>query len=390
MRIVADRPGAERGMVLFSSLMILSLLVTVGVGARVMMFNDNRISGNLRLSTNAFYLAEAGIEWSKHEISAAASHPPVLATRAQNFSPGGFSVAYPSVTAVTPLTAKVVVRSTGTAGTSSHVLQARLTKTYDLADGAVALRGNPRSVRFTGNSFLVSGADHDPATATPIAGTKNRSAITVSSDALWDAVSAGVDPGQQAHIIGAGPGAPSVAKNNYLPSSTVTEMANDLCGSALSIPLQVPTDGVLSVENQQWGTQALPQLRCIEGIAGAGDAVRLGGTVTGVGILVVRNAELIAAGTLHWEGLIIVTGGDVGFTVMGSDSKEILGSLTVNESAAPGGATAMLDIQGNLRLLFSRVALGRITALIPTATLNNAYSVLPSDVTQDYWRAVTP
>jgi hypothetical protein len=49
-----------------------------------------------------------------------------------------------------------------------------------------------------------------------------------------------------------------------------------------------------------------------------------------------------------------------------------------------------LDIRGNVRLLFSRGALNGIAALVPAATLNDAYAYLPSNVTQDYWRMVTP
>jgi hypothetical protein len=154
-------------MILFSSLLVLSLLITVGVGSRIMLTNDYKISSNLRLSTDAFYLAEAGIEWSKREISVTSSHPPILTERAQSLSSGAFSVAFPSSTADTPLSAKIVVRSTGTVGTSTHQLQAQLTKTYDLADGAAGLRGDASRVGFSGNSFLISGADHDPATAAP-------------------------------------------------------------------------------------------------------------------------------------------------------------------------------------------------------------------------------
>jgi hypothetical protein len=104
---------------------------------------------------------------------------------------------------------------------------------------------------------------------------------------------------------------------------------------------------------------------------------------------VVKNAELIASGPLHWEGLIIVTGSQVGFTALGSDTKDIYGSLMINETGSPGSESSILSIQGNIRLLFSRIALGRVAALIPTATLNNAYGHLPSNVTQDYWRAIT-
>jgi len=391
MKDIRKGLGGERGMILFTSLLVLSLLITVGVGSRIMLTNDYKISGNLRLSADAFYLAEAGIEWSKREVSMTSSHPPILANRAQSFSSGAFSVAFPSSTAVTLLSAKIVVRSTGRVGTSAHQLQAQLTKTYDLADGAVGLRGSASRVGFSGNSFLISGADHDPATAAPVAGTRSRPAITVSGDTLQNALVAGLDASQQSNLVGAGGGGiPAITESSHIPGSAVTQFANDLCSSAQAIPLAVPTDGTLPVESQEWGTQSLPQLRCIEGLPGAGDSVRLGGNVSGAGVLVVKNAELIASGPFRWEGLIIVTGSNVGFTILGPETKEIYGSLMVNETGTPGSETAILDIRGSMRLFFSRIALGRITALIPTSTLNNAYGFLPSNVTQDYWRAMTP
>jgi hypothetical protein len=376
-------------MVLLSTLLVLSLLIAVGMGARMMVHNDTGISGNLRLSTNAFYLAEAGIEWSKYEISAASTHPPTPANRAQSFGSGTFSIAFVSATATTPLVAKIVVRSTGRAGTATHLLQSQLTKSYDLADGAVALRGNGNRANLNGTGFLISGIDHDPATASAVPDAKAHPGITVPGDALRGAVVDGLDASQQSNIVGAG-GTPAIVRSSDVPGAALAQLANDLCSSPQAIPLAVAADGILAVSSQEWGSRALPQLRCIEGLPGVGDAVRLMGNVTGGGILVVRNAELIAEGPLHWEGLIIVTGVSVGFTAVGPDAKEIYGSLMVNETGAPGSETAILDIRGSLRLLFSRSALNGITALVPEATLNDAYAYLPSNVTQDYWRMVTP
>jgi Tfp pilus assembly protein PilX len=377
-------------MILFTALLILSLLITVGVGARVMLQSDYKISSNLRLSKDAFYLAEAGIEWSKHDISTTTSHPPTLGSASQNFSSGTFSVSFLSTTAVTPLDAKVVVRSVGAIGTSSQTLQAQVTKSYDLADGAVGLRGNAGGVAFAGSSFLISGMDNDPATATVIPGSKPRSAITVSDDTLRGLVEAGLNASQRANITGSGGGTAAAVQSGFLPGAAVTQLANGLCNSAYAQTTSVPAGGALTFENQTWGTQASPQLRCIDGLVGPGDSVSLGGSISGTGILVVRDADLVLSGSFRWEGLVIVTGSNVSFKVSGSDSKEIYGSLMVNETGSPGSGTAILDIQGSAKLLFSRPALNRIVSLIPSATLDNIYSSLPSTITQDYWRTVSP
>jgi len=111
--------------------------------------------------------------------------------------------------------------------------------------------------------------------------------------------------------------------------------------------------------------------------------------MNGSGILVVKNADLIVTGTLRWEGLIIVSGAEVSFQVTGTGSKEILGGLIVNETGTPTGK-AILDIQGSVKLLFSRQGLAQTAQLIPQSVLDTTYANLPSTVRQDYWRSVTP
>ena len=151
----------------------------------------------------------------------------------------------------------------------------------------------------------------------------------------------------------------------------------------------MPVTGAIIYENQTWGTRAAPELRCIDGLSEPGDGVTLTGSMNGSGILVVKNADLIVTGTLRWEGLIIVSGAEVSFQVTGTGSKEILGGLIVNETGTPTGK-AILDIQGSVKLLFSRQGLAQTAQLIPQSVLDTTYANLPSTVRQDYWRSVTP
>ncbi len=390
MRTGHMRFDDQRGMVLYSSLLILSLLVAVGVGARVMLQSDFKLLANMRASMEAFYVADAGIEWSKDEIRKNFSHPPILPSRAQSFSSGNFSVSFLSPTAVTSLVARIVVRSTGAVGSSSQVVQAQVTKTYDLADGAVSLRGSANRVNFAGNPLLISGVDYDPATGQAVAGSKARPAISVPDEILQGLVEQGLSENQQSGNVGSGGGTSAIAESDFIPASAVVRFADGLCSSAQAVTALVPSDGMLLLAGQTWGTRTSPQLRCIEGLAGPGDSVNLGGGVTGAGILVVRNADLIVSGSLQWEGLIVVTGSNVSFKVTGGESKEIYGSLMVNETGTPGTGTAILDIQGSVRVLFSRPALNRVASLIPASTLNATYSSLPSMISQEYWRTVTP
>jgi hypothetical protein len=369
--------------------MILSLLVAAGLGVRVMLQSDYRILVNLRGSTEAFYLAEAGLAWSKSEIERTISFPPSPANRTENFTAGRFSVSFLSPTAVAPLMARVGVRSVGTTGNSSSVLQAQLSKVYDLADSAMGLRGNAIRVGMDGESVLVSGIDHDSATAATVPGAKSRPAISVS-DALLRGLVEQVLGNRQQQIVESGNGVPAIAQTNYLPASAVNQLATELCGSPQTLISAIPADGALVVESQTWGTPAGPQLRCIEGLPGPADGVNFAGNFNGAGVLVVRNADLMVSGAFHWEGLVIVTGSNVSFMTTGPSAKTIFGAAIVNETGTPASGAAIVDLQGNFRLLFSRLALAPCAALIPPAILNQTYVALPAAIVQDYWRTVSP
>src|SRR5262245_34847855 len=154
----------QRGMVLFSSLTILSVLLTVGIAIRTMLQSDYRAIGNLRGGTEAFYISVAGLESGKNEVAQSTTFPPAPTDRTANFASGVFSVSFITPSTISPLSARIVVRSVGTIGPSSHILQARLTKTYDLVDAALGLRGNASRVRFGNYPIFISGMDHDDLT----------------------------------------------------------------------------------------------------------------------------------------------------------------------------------------------------------------------------------
>jgi hypothetical protein len=390
MKITDDPLRNSRGIVLMSALTILSVLLAVGIGIRVMLKNDYQVVANLRGGTEAFYYSAAGIEWSKNEIASTAAFPPVPANQMKSFAAGGFAVSFLHPVLVGPLTARVAARSVGTIGPSSHVLEALLTKTYDLADGALALRGAAARVNISGSGLFISGTDHDPANGNPLTAAKSRSAISVSDSTMNDLVMGALGNPPPVGILDSANDVQAVALSDYLSGTAIVQLANDLCAAPGALVHSVPSGGTLAFENQVWGSQATPQLHCIEGQPTGGDGASFTGNNSGVGILVVKNADLILNGGFHWDGLVIVSGQEVGLKVLGSGSKEVMGATLINETGAPGSATAIVDIQGNLRLLFSRQALRRASVLIPSVALSQAYTALPSYVLQDYWRTVTP
>ena len=378
-------------MILLASLLILSLLMAVGVGSVISVQNEFRITGNLKTGTSALYLAEAGIEWGKEQIGNATTNPPVLADATREFSSGNFSVSVLSSTLVSPLSGQVTMRSNGTLGGSSQTVQVQVSKVYDLADGALALRGNSRRVNFSVNSFYISGLDYDPITGTAVPGAKVRPGITLGSPALLGQVENGLNSSQKSQIVGSDGGGAAISLTDRLPGDVLVRLANDLCAASNAQISSVPPAGNLSLSNQVWGNRAAPQLHCINGIAQSAGDVVTGENFSGAGILIVRDAGLVASGVFHWEGLIIVTGNDVGFRISGEESKEIIGAVMINETGAAAGAgDALLDIQGSVRILYSRFTLRIAASLMPTATLTNTYARLPFYVKQDYWRSMTP
>jgi len=385
-----NRLQNQRGMVLFSSLAILSVLLTVGIAIRVMLQNDYRVLGNLRGGTEAFYFSVAGLEWGKNEIVQSASFPPAPADQTRNFASGAFSVSFISPATVGPLSARIVVRSVGTIGASSHTLQARLTKTYDLADAALGLRGNASRVRLGDNPIFISGVDHEAATGSAFPQAQSRPAVSTSDEAQRQLVHDAMGDPPREGILESGSDAAAISTSNYLSSSMVSQLSNSLCGSAGVVVTTIPEGGSLSLQDQTWGSRDAPQLRCVQGLQTSGDSLTLGGTVTGAGILIIKDADLILTGAFRWEGLIIVTGDQVGLRIAGPSSKEILGALVVNETGIHGSDTHIVDIQGNLRLLFSRQALSQAAGLMPNSILNGTYTGLPSVISQQYWRAVNP
>ena len=390
MKITDDPLRNSRGIVLMSALTILSVLLAVGIGIRVMLKNDYQVVANLRGGTEAFYYSAAGIEWSKNEIASTAAFPPVPANQMKSFAAGGFAVSFLHPVLVGPLTARVAARSVGTIGPSSHVLEALLTKTYDLADGALALRGAAARVNISGSGLFISGTDHDPANGNPLTAAKSRHAISVSDSTMNDLVMGALGNPPPVGLLDSASDVQAVALSDYLSGTAIAQLANDLCAAPGALVHSVLSEGTSAFENQVWGSQATPQLHCIEGQPAGGDGASFTGNNSGVGILVVKNADLILNGGFHWDGLVIVSGQEVGLKVLGSSSKEVMGATLINETGAPGSATAIVDIQGNLRLLFSRQALRRASVLIPSVALSQAYTALPSYVLQDYWRTVTP
>lgn len=388
MAKLAKQLKSQSGMILFTSLAILSVLLMVGIGSRVMLQNDYRVLTNLRGGTEAFYLAVAGLEWGKNEVSHSTVFPPSPTNRTENFAAGSFATLFLTPRARGPLTADIVVRSTGTIGTATQQVQAQLTKTYDLSDAAVGLRGNASRINLSGSAIAISGLDHDPVSGAPVASSKPRSAMSAGDLLIYQMVDQAVSL-LPSGSVDSGSGSAAISTSASLSSSAVSQLAEQLCSLAGVITDVVPVGGSLVYQNQTWGNRTAPQVRCVDGTSAVNDAITLS-AVNGAGILIIRNADLVLTGQFHWEGLVVLTGSSVGLTASDTSTKEVLGSVLINETGAPDSSKALLDIQGNIRIHFSRRALTVAAGLIPTAVLNNTFASLPFFLKQDYWRNISP
>lgn len=395
-KLLAD----ERGMILVLSLLILALLMGAGVGAIVSTQTDLKTSSNFKTASQAFFLAEAGIEWAKQEVKKSGANPPNPSGATQTLSPGSFTVSFCNTDACgagkeSQLVGKVRVTSTGTVGSSTATLMALIKKTYELSDGAISMRGETNT-NFTGSSFCVDGHDYNVGvTATCgtgyISSAKTQFGISVATaPADTEVTNALTQPQQLSRVQGKG-AAPDVQESSFLPSSEMTELANDICNDPAAANTDISASGyTVPAGKTTWGTTSAPAIKCFTANSD-GDQFTIDpkGSLTGVGILVVRNADLYVRGNFDWQGLIIVTGTNVSFTVDGGGSGNIYGSIMINETGSDAGKE--LDLQGNINVRYSSQALQKAMSAVDLSRnpLQDIYDSTPSTISQVYWRTVS-
>lgn len=379
-------------MILLTVLLLLSLLMAAGMGAAMSVRNNFRMTSSLRNGMAASSLADAGVEWGKQQIALATTMPPTLAGARHDMQPGAYTVSVLSSTQTNRLGARILLRSLGTISNASQSVQVMISKTYDLADGALALRGKARSINSVGSSFTVSGFDHDLINGAALPGKRPRIGVSVETFGLLNQVNDALDDSQKGNISGDDGRGAAIAASDRLGTPDVARIASELCAAPDAVVSMLPASGNLVVSNHTWGSRAVPGIRCVNGLPGSGDFVRFESHTGGAGILVVRDAEMVLTGDFRWEGLVIVSGDDVGLRVENAVHKDILGAVIIQESGnATGSGPALLDLQGSLRARFSREALNMLAVpLLPAATLTSSYHALPFALIQEYWRSIDP
>jgi Tfp pilus assembly protein PilX len=384
----------ESGVALITGLVVLVLLTALGTYAINVTQIEHSLSANLKTAKQAFYVADAGLAWGTQHVRASPVVPLVLANSTQALEPGNFTVTFQITPPLPAFSYTVALQSVGTVGPASKTLQAVVTKTYDLADAAITIRGNEADSSFTGNSFAIDGRDYDHLTGA-LTGGAMQYGITVPTAARQTDVNNALAANQKDNVIGTPvPGlTASIGVSPSLPSTTVSTLGDALCNTAPLANRKTTTlNGSYSPPaNATWGTRASPQIYCVTGVGTPGNmSMDVTGSFSGVGVLVVQNADLVFTGNLHFEGLIIVTGAKVGFGFLGGGNKELYGAVIVNETDQDGPSYREDVIQGTSSLRYSRSALDLARQLMPAATVSSIITTLPATVQRVSWSEVNP
>lgn len=341
----------ERGMVLVTSLLLLSVLVAIGTTAIQQTATDVKISGNYKTSTQSLYDADAGVQYMLAKIRNDASVDLTASPVTVSYStPSGFAFTLPA--SITNLGSdKYQFQVTGHAGTSAK-------KTIDVTfkvsvtmpgtpDGALGMYGTDSVVTLTGG-----GSPHGPRTIdgkdynVPASFTCSGSGCT-GTDSGNSPV-----PGLYTEDL-----TPTVTDSH--PHSQIDGDPNVMSGGGANseqdwidfanycIPLADNLNPT-TTGSGALGTRTAPEITVID------DEYRTyAGSVDGAGILIIKApGSARFTGTFHWEGLIILLGSA---TVDFSGSAYLYGAVVMADYTAKS-----ISLTGSSNIMYSSDAIDNL------------------------------
>lgn len=161
----------DGGAILATGLILLVLLTGLGTYALTQSAIDTTLSAHLKLTKQAFFLADSGLELGRARVLASTAVPPAPAATTQSLNNGSYAVTFPSIfPTIAAFDYAVTVRSVGTLAGASKTLETVVIKSYVLSDGALAIRGNEADSSFSGDAFSIDGRDYDHVTETLTSG----------------------------------------------------------------------------------------------------------------------------------------------------------------------------------------------------------------------------
>jgi hypothetical protein len=230
----------------------------------------------------------------------------------------------------------VKVTSLGQKGRSLRRVEVELVKTpLPYTDGVIYVETD--NLKFNGNKFLISGQDFNPATGDTVPGSKRKKAIITTED---PAILLGnLKANQYDQVIGP-TGTPDVHGTTYDLDLAGYISEYSSCADIVYLGDQnnPSTDG--------WGGKN--EYHIIHVKDGNLD---ISGAADGGGILLV-DGDLKATGGFTWYGLIIV-GGHLDWSGGGND-------VNLYGAILAGGTVDREDLSGNIKLVHSSEALGKL------------------------------
>jgi Tfp pilus assembly protein PilX len=341
----------QNGFILIAALTLLAALILVGATTFLVSSTDVKVSGNFKTSQIALQVAMAGTEQARQTLrasnSASTTKTDFSEELAARVGANGVLNGYTSSTDDSPIAssstlvagyvynayltndstegassttdgnAKVVITSVATGPNNAKAIVTTTVQLYSFSATSPATIYSKDNVTVSGSSITISGTDGSSCGGTalapiytmdPATTTQNGSPTLTGSPATPQQGSADIDLESYANTLSAG------------ATYTLTEDASNATYGSSTNFVTVYADAI--------GTQGDDELKL--------------NNVTGYGILVVKG-DLELAGSITWNGLIIVTG-KIKTTGGGKDAKNIQGQIyagknDLGDSAISGTVT---------------------------------------------------
>jgi Tfp pilus assembly protein PilX len=283
---------------------------------------------------------------------------------------------------------KVIVASTGTIGTTTRTITVVISKTAALPiNGALAFPGSQADVNVRASSFAIDGRDTKIADrpGSPMGAAPAVYGIAVNGDlpalaarleaALADAVQNDVQGKDKTNTSATARGANTIGADRALTSQAVTDFV-DAAKSTADVTINASPGNASALSNigstcatdiessTCWGTSSRPKIVYIRGalpdVGTRYTSLRLAGTSSGTGILIIENGTVEIGGDFRWNGPIVATGRNVGIRFQGGGSQAVYGATIVNELNPVAVANVEGDAEGKPHILYSNEALALV------------------------------
>jgi Tfp pilus assembly protein PilX len=380
--------NSEKGIALVSVILIMSTLVLLGSTAVIMTSTDLKISGNYKLSEQAFYAAEAGVEEARARMrSGAASpitdgHPTQTAwsafigdaTKAQGKgynSGNSMHVRVASLQSALDYTVKIehstdsagnivatpagyiiyLVRSYGAAANARKTLRAEITRPPPIPAPAALYVKAPTTIQ--GSSTHIIGSDRCGTQSVPgVVTTLSTGTVTANggptvcgvnatcAGGAWDVVGGGADIDVQS-LIDRYKSSATSSYNVTGATHTGSNWGTPTMGTTLQDPSSCSTFNIVHYNTN-------------------GTDIKLAGGSSGCGLLLVEG-DLEVNGGFTWYGMVLVSGS---VRYLGGGDKNVTGAVLA-------GSSMDADlVGGNANIVYCSSAIGAMTANQPWRVLS--------------------